>query len=91
MEILRAGSSYLSTLAKHNCRTPAGHPEGYIEAFANLYRDLALCIKASLANEQPQPEWLDFPGVDDGLRGMLFVEKTILSGKNTAKWTALEV
>lgn len=90
-EIWRAGESYLGSFAKHNSRTPAGHPEGYIEAFANLYRNFALCIKAQLSGEQPKAEWLDFPGVEEGVRGMAFSEKTIESGKNTQKWVGLGV
>lgn len=88
-EILRAGTGYLGNYAKHNTRVPPGHPEGYLEAFANLYRNFALSVKAKLSGEIPQPEWLDFPGVDDGVRGMLFVEKVIESGKSEAKWTEL--
>lgn len=85
-EILRAGTGYLGSYAKHNTRVPPGHPEGYLEAFANLYRNFALCVKAKLSGDTPQPEWLDFPGVDDGVRGMLFVEKVIESGKSETKW-----
>lgn len=88
-EIFRAGQPYLSSYALHNTRVPAGHPEGYLEAFANLYRNFALCIKAKIAGVAPRPEWLDFPGVDDGLRGMEFVEKVIESGKSEQKWTEL--
>lgn len=88
-EIYRAGTPYLSSFAKHNIRTPAGHPEGYLEAFANLYRNFALCVKAQIAGITPQPEWLDFPGVEDGLRGMEFVEKVLESGKSEIKWTKL--
>lgn len=88
-EIYRAGTPYLGTYAAHNTRTPAGHPEGYLEAFANLYRNFALCLKAKLANREPQPEWLDFPGVEDGVRGMHFIEKVIESGKSEQKWIEL--
>lgn len=88
-EIFRAGQPYLSSYSLHNTRVPAGHPEGYLEAFANLYRNFALCIKAHIAGVEPQAEWLDFPGVSDGLRGMEFVEKVIESGKSEQKWTRL--
>ncbi len=83
----RAGTGYLSTFAKHNTRTPSGHPEGYIEAFANLYRNFALCVKAELAGEKPKEEWLDFPNAEDGVRGMAFIENVIASGKSEEKWT----
>ncbi len=82
----RAGASYTSDIAKYNSRTPAGHPEGYIEAFANLYRNFARTLRAKMNNEKPRPEWLDFPGIEEGVRGMLFIEKVIESGKSTEKW-----
>ncbi len=87
VETWRAGTGYLSEVAKHNTRITAGHPEGYIEAFANHYRNFALCVKAQLAGEQPKEEWLDFPGVEDGVRGMAFIENVIASSKSQDKWT----
>jgi predicted dehydrogenase len=88
-EVYRTGTPYLGSYARHNTRIPAGHPEGYLEAFANLYRNFALCVKAKLSGTEPQPEWLDFPGVDEGVRGMMFIEKVIESGKSDQKWIAL--
>jgi len=85
-EILRAGNGYLSSYAKHNSRTPPGHPEGYLEAFANLYRNFALCVQARLSGQKPQPEWLDFPGAEEGVRGMAFIENVIASGQSDNKW-----
>jgi hypothetical protein len=61
-----------------------------LEAFANHYRNFALCVKAQIAGEKPKTEWLDFPGVDEGVRGMLFIEKVIESGKADAKWVSME-
>lgn len=89
-EILRAGTGYLSSFATHNSRTPSGHPEGFIEAFANHYRNFALCVKKRMENKKPKEEWLDFPGVDAGVRGMLFIEKVIESGKSNEKWISLK-
>ncbi|HKI44157.1 MAG TPA: Gfo/Idh/MocA family oxidoreductase, partial [Balneolales bacterium] len=88
IEIFRAGSNvnYLSNRAWHNTRTPAGHPEGYLEAFANLYRNFALTVQAKMRGEQPNPEWLDFPNEEDGVRGMLFIEKMIESSNSNQKW-----
>jgi len=91
VETWRAGTAYLSDLAKHNTRITAGHPEGYIEAFANHYRNFALCVKAELAGEQPKKEWLDFPGIEDGVRGMAFIENVIASAKSHDKWTPFTV
>ncbi|MFI5159111.1 MAG: gfo/Idh/MocA family oxidoreductase, partial [Sphingobacteriales bacterium] len=86
-EILRTGAGYLSSYAMHNTRVPAGHPEGYLEAFANLYRNFALSIKADITGKPAEKEWLDYPGIEDGIRGMAFVENVIASGKSDAKWT----
>jgi len=84
-ECWRAGASYLSSNATHNTRTPAGHPEGYLEAFANLYRNFALTILAKENGATPAPAWIDFPGTVEGLRGMAFVETMIRSNK-TQGW-----
>jgi predicted dehydrogenase len=85
-EIWRTGESYLSSFAKENTRTPPGHPEGYLEAFANHYRNFARCVRAQMTGETPKAEWLDFPGIEEGIRGMLFIEKVIESGKSETKW-----
>ncbi|MES2062328.1 MAG: Gfo/Idh/MocA family oxidoreductase [Bacteroidota bacterium] len=89
-ETLRAGSNYadrLSTYATSNCRTPGGHPEGYLEAFGNLYRNFALTLSAKIAGEEPKAEWLDFPSVDDGIRGMAFINNVVASNGSNEKWT----
>ncbi len=91
MEIWRTGAGYLSSYASHNTRTPGGHPEGYLEAFANLYRNFAISIKAQMAGDQASPEALDFPGIKEGVRGMAFIENVIASGKSTEKWTTFEI
>ena len=85
-QVYRAGTGYLSSFAKHNTRTPGGHPEGFIEAFANLYRNFTLCVKAQLSGEKPKEEWLDFPGIEDGVRGMAFIDHVIASGQSSEKW-----
>lgn len=90
-EILRTGVSYLSSYAAKNIRVPAGHPEGYLEAFANLYRNFALSIKADIAGKSAEKEWLDYPGIEDGIRGMAFVENVIESGKSDLKWTDFKI
>mgnify|MGYP003826963999 FL=1 len=87
VEIYRAGTGYLDSFASHNCRTPAGHPEGFLEAFANLYRNFVLTVRAKINGETPKPEWLDFPGVEEGIRGMAFIENIIESGQSDTKWT----
>lgn len=90
-ETWRAGNDYLSPLAKHNTRTKAGHPEGYIEAFANHYRNFALCVKAELSGKQPEQEWLDFPGIEEGVRGMAFIENVIEAGRTDTKWKTFTI
>lgn len=91
MQVFRAGTGYLGSYAQQNSRTPSGHPEGFIEAFANHYRNFARCLQAEMAGKKPEPEWLDYPGVDDGVRGMAFIENVIASGKSDKKWTPFTV
>jgi predicted dehydrogenase len=89
MQVLRAGGNYgdrLSTYATHNCRTPGGHPEGYLEAFGNIYRNFALTLSAKLEGRQAEKEWLDFPTVEDGVRGMAFIENVVASSQSDKKW-----
>jgi predicted dehydrogenase len=81
-EIYRTGYNLTSSFALHNTRTPGGHPEGYLEAFANIYRNFAFTVMAREDGIEPRPEWLDFPGVDDGVRGMQFIDAVIESGYN---------
>ena len=85
-EIYRTGGGYNSSFAAHNTRVPAGHPEGYLEAFGNLYRNFILTVRAKMNGEQPKPEWLDFPSVNEGIRGMAFVNNVIESGQSEEKW-----
>ncbi len=86
-EIRRAGTSYVGSFARHNTRTPAGHPEGYLEAFANIYRNFALTLHADLMGHPATAEALDFPGLEAGIRGMAFIENVIASGQSDKKWT----
>lgn len=93
-QILRAGAGYtswLSTFATKNCRTPGGHPEGYLEAFGNIYRNFALTLLSGLEGNEPTKEMLDFPGVDEGIRGMAFIDCVVASGQSSEKWTEFKV
>ncbi len=85
--LYRCGNGYNSLIAQHNTRTPAGHPEGYLEAFANLYRNTALHIRKG---DQASAIEKDYPGTAEGCRGMLFIEKVIESGKSEQKWIDFE-
>ena len=88
MEVVRTGNAYMGAAAKANTRTPGGHPEGYIEAFANIYRNFARTVRARRSGEAPRPEWTDFPDVNDGIRGMQFIETIVKSGSDDdRKWT----
>lgn len=93
-QILRAGGNYgdrLSSFATHNCRTPGGHPEGYLEAFANIYRNFALTLGARIDGTQPTAEMLDFPTTKDGLRGMAFIDNVVASAASDVKWTEYKI
>jgi len=93
-QILRAGGNYgdrLSSFAVQNCRTPGGHPEGYLEAFANIYRNFALSLMHKMDGKQPTKEMLDFPRVEEGIRGMAFIENVVKSYQSDKKWTEYEI
>jgi predicted dehydrogenase len=83
-----AGKSYLSEHALVHTRLPGGHPEGYIEAMANIYRNFAFAVDA-YQNKTKLNSLYDFPDVADGVRGMKFIEAVIESGKNNSKWITL--
>ena len=68
-------------------RVPAGHPEAFLEAFANIYTAFAQTLRARLNGTEPDPIRLDFPGVDDGVRGMAFIDTVVASDKSNQKWT----
>lgn len=87
MQMYRTGVGPLYPEAQAHTRIPAGHPEGYLEAFANIYRNFALCIRARQEGKAPDPVY-DFPTVQDGVRGMNFIERVIQSGKSSKKWVA---
>ena len=90
-QILRAGTNgFIGGEAKFNACTPAGHPEGYFEAFANLYRNFALALSARIDGTKT-PALVDFPSVEDGIRGMAFIDSVVKSGQSKEKWTPFEV
>lgn len=86
-ELYMGNNEFLSDIARWNTRTPAGHPEGFIEAFANIYRNFALTVMAMRNGKQPDEHIGDFPTVYDGVRGMQFVETMVeASLDNNTKW-----
>ena len=85
-QIYRPGVGQLSASAIAHIRIPPpGHPEGYLEAFANIYRNFAKAVQARLEGKEADPLF-DFPTIDDGVRGMAFIENVIAAGKSDEKW-----
>ena len=84
--ILRRGNGYVSDAAKKFTRLPFGHPEAFIEAFANIYLEAVAAIRASIAGKKGT---FDFPTVDDGVLGMAFIETAVKSAASKGKWTKL--
>ena len=89
VEILRTGVGELAPAAQAAARIPAGHPEGYLEAFANIYKNVAFSIQARLAGEEVDPIYTDYPTVADGVRGMQFVETIVASSNSSDKWVKM--
>jgi len=88
--ILTRGSPWLCEAARRACRLPAGHPEAFIEAFANLYGGVASDIRARIATGVPaSAEQADYPRIEDGARGVRFIEKTVASSASDRKWTPM--
>ena len=90
-EIYRAGRGYLSREAINNSRTPSGHPEGFLEAFANIYSNFASAVDNHKKGKLIDSEVYDFPSVEDGVRGMAFIEAAAQSSKSGQKWTKIDV
>lgn len=90
-KILRAGTGYLSEAATANTRLPAGHPEGYLEAFANLYVAFHAAVRDHQSGIFSSVKDYDFPNVNDGIRGMAFVSTMVASNKSDRKWTGFVV
>jgi predicted dehydrogenase len=86
-QVLKRGNEYLSEDAQRATRLPAGHPEAFIEAFANVYTSVAATIRAKQEGDRPDGLRQDFPNVYDGARGVHFIEKTVESGRSDEKWT----
>ena len=92
VRVYRRGNPYVgekSAAAGRATRLPFGHPEGFIEAFANVYCNFADTIRASIAGKKPDKLAMDFPDVNDGLRGMLFIDTVLASSRSSEKWTPM--
>lgn len=88
--MLTRGSPWLGEAARRATRLPTGHPEAFIEAFANVYLGVAAHIRALQAGSEPDPLDADYPHLEDGARGVRFIEKVVQSAASTAKWTPFE-
>ena len=93
MQVYRTANGYLCDAAKAAGRTPPSHPEGYLEAFANIYKNFAHAIRAREEGRKLAKTDLanDFPKIEDGVRGMAFIEAVVKSSKQNAAWTKLDV
>lgn len=88
---IRTNVGSLSAQAQAHTRQPAGHPEGYVETFANIYRNFAFALRARWEGKEQDPLY-DFPGIDEGIKGMAFIENVVRSSRdNTNKWTKFEI
>jgi predicted dehydrogenase len=85
-QVHRRGNDYLGAAAKANTRTPFAHPEGFIEAFANVYLAAAAAISDRIDGKPAPDDGYDFPTVDDGVAGMAFIETAVKSSKSNEKW-----
>lgn len=86
-QLLRTGTPGMGAAAQAATRLPAGHPEGYIEAFANLFRSFAAQVRAHKTGSQPTGA----PGMDAALRGMAFIEAAVQSSQEGQRWRDLDV
>jgi len=88
--VLTRGSAWLSDAARRATRLPTGHPEAFIEAFANVYLGVAEQIRAKQTGTTPAPGTADYPTLADGARGVRFIEKTVESASSAHKWTRMD-
>ncbi|HSV51848.1 MAG TPA: Gfo/Idh/MocA family oxidoreductase [Burkholderiaceae bacterium] len=88
--LLTRGSPWLGAAARQATRLPAGHPEGFIEAFANVYLGVAAAIRAHAAGVEADPLLADYPGVGEGARGVRFIEQVVAAARSDCKWTRFE-
>lgn len=89
-ETYRRGNSYAGEACAANTRLPFGHPEAFIEAFANIYLAASEAISDEIEGNFPRAEGYDFPDINDGLTGMAFIEAAVKSSQNNSSWTPLQ-
>ena len=86
---VRTSTGFLGSAAAAASRTPAGHPEGYLEGFANLYKNFVNHVRAFETGAPANPLDMDYPTIEDGVAGMAFIEACVKSSKANGKWTKL--
>ncbi|MCE9518627.1 MAG: Gfo/Idh/MocA family oxidoreductase [Verrucomicrobia bacterium] len=89
-QVFRTSMGYLGSAAAAVTRTPAGHPEGYLEGFANIYKNFVNHIRAVEAGTKPNPLDMDYPTIEEGVAGMAFIEAVVASSAKNAAWTPLD-
>ena len=89
LQVFRTASSKVSVVANQVSRIPAGHPEGYLEAFATIYQKFSNAIRKYKMNRKLESSDLDFPSINEGIRGMMFIEKVIAASQGEQKWIKL--
>lgn len=89
-QIYKRGNAYNAPEAAAATRLPSGHPEGYYEAFANIYKNFTDAIRAKLSGREPSGNALDYPGPVEGARGVYFIHKVVESSASDRKWTPFE-
>ena len=85
-QVYRRGNGYITGAAAEHTRIPFGHPEGFIEAFANGYNCASVAIRDEIAGKFPRKSGYDFPDIRDGIIGMAFIETVVKSSKSKEKW-----
>ena len=90
MQVMSRGSDYLCEEAKRATRLPTGHPEAFIEAFANVYLNATDTMRAKMQGREPTELELDFPTVYEGARGVYFIERTVESADSDQKWLSFD-
>jgi predicted dehydrogenase len=89
-QIISRGTPAASADAARVTRVPSGHPEGYLEGFANLYTEIAAAIRAARPGKRPRlDKAVTFPTIDDGIKGMMFIETALKSSAKDGRWTKL--
>jgi len=86
LQVLRTGVGNQAKTTQAAIRIPAGHPEGFLEAFANVYKSFAFTLSQHLEGKKVKPINIDFPDIDDGIRGMRFIDKVVESAASNKKW-----